>query len=167
VGDWVWLHLNHHIASAICPVGQTKLGPKYFGPYAVIERIGAIAYHLQLPPNAKIHNVFHVFLKKFEGTPPAEPAPLPPIVRGRAVAQPNSVVRARPVGSSWELLVRWQEKSIAKATWEPLQQFKEDYLDVKLEDELFCQEGVVLWTPLIDSMLGGTGKPTTRVRCFG
>jgi hypothetical protein len=142
VGDWVWLYLNHRIASAIRPVGKTKLGPKYFGSYAVIERIGAVAYRLQLPPNAKIHNVFLVvFLKKFEGTPPAEPAPLPPIVCGRAVAQPDSVVRARPTGSSWELLVRWQGKSMAEATWEPLQQFKEDYPDVKLEGELFCQEG--------------------------
>jgi hypothetical protein len=50
-------------------------------------------------------------------------------------------VRARPTGSSWELLVRWQGKSMAEATWEPLQQFKEDYPDVKLEGELFCQEG--------------------------
>jgi hypothetical protein len=144
----VWLRLNHRTASAIRPVGQTKLGPKYFWPYAVMERIGVVAYRLQLLPNAKIHNVFHVvFLKKFEDTPPAEPAPLPPIVRGRAVAQPDSVVRARPAGSSWESLVRWQGKSMAEATWEPLQQFKEDYPDVKLEDELFCQEGVVLWTP--------------------
>jgi hypothetical protein len=46
VGDWVWLYLNHRIASAIRPVGKTKLGPKYFGSYAVIERIGAVAYRL-------------------------------------------------------------------------------------------------------------------------
>jgi hypothetical protein len=169
VGDWVWLRLNHRTASAICSVGQTKLSPNYFGPYEVMERIGAVAYRLQLPSKAKIHNVFHVvFLKKFKGTPPAEPTPLPPIVCGRAVAQLDSVVRARSAGSSWELLVRWQGKSMAEATWEPLQQFKEDYPNVKLEDELFCQEGVVLWTPyLVDSMLGETGRPTTRVRCIG
>jgi hypothetical protein len=142
VGDWVSLRLNHRIASAIRPVGQNKLSPKYYGPYEVMEKIGAVAYRLQLPPKAQIHNIFHVvFLKKFEGTPPAEPTPLPSIVRDRAVAQPDSVVRARSAGSSWELLVRWQGKSMAEATWEPLQQFKEDYPNVKLEDELFRQEG--------------------------
>jgi hypothetical protein len=84
-----------------------------------MERIGAVAYHLQLPPKAQIHNVFHVvFLKKFEGTPPAEPTPLPPIVRGRAVAQPDSVVRARSAGSSCELLVRWQGKKHGRSHME-------------------------------------------------
>jgi hypothetical protein len=107
-----------------------------------------------------------VFLKKFEGTPPTEPTPLPPIVRGRAVAQPDRVVRARSAGSSWEIPVQWKGKSMAEATWEPLQQFKEDYPNVKLEDELFRQEGVVLWTPSsVVSMLGDTGRSTTRIRC--
>jgi hypothetical protein len=87
IGDWVWLRLNHRVAVGICSPGQTKLGPKYFGPYAVLEKIGVVAYRLQLPPSAKIHNVFHiVFLKKFEVAPPIEQAPLSPIVRGRAVA---------------------------------------------------------------------------------
>jgi hypothetical protein len=87
-----------------------------------MEKIGAVVYRLQLPHNASIHNVFHVaFLKKFEGNPPVEQVPLPPIVRGRVVAQPNTVVRARPVGPSWELLVRWQDRTMAEATWEPLE----------------------------------------------
>jgi hypothetical protein len=47
VGDWVWLRLNHRVAAGIRSPGQTKLGPKYFGPYAVLEKIGAVAYRLQ------------------------------------------------------------------------------------------------------------------------
>jgi transcriptional regulator GlxA family with amidase domain len=35
---------------------------------------------------------------------------------------------------------------MAEATWEPVEQFKEDYPDVKLEDELFRQGGAMLWT---------------------
>lgn len=150
VGDWVWLRLNHRVAAGIRSPGQTKLGPKYFGPYAVLEKIGAVAYRLQLPPSAKIHNVFHVvFLKKFEGAPPIEQAPLPPIVRGRAVAQPDSVVRAWSTGSSSELLVRWQGRSMAEATWEPLEQCKEDYPDVSSRTSCFARGGSV-----VDSFFG-------------
>jgi hypothetical protein len=71
VGNWVWLHLNQRAATSVRGAGPSKLSAKFFGPYQVTTKIGSVSYRLQLPPNAKIHNVFHVvFLKKFEGSPP-------------------------------------------------------------------------------------------------
>jgi hypothetical protein len=37
VGDWVWLRLNHRAATAIRGGSYSKLGPKYFGPYQILE----------------------------------------------------------------------------------------------------------------------------------
>ncbi|EOX99936.1 Uncharacterized protein TCM_008970 [Theobroma cacao] len=48
-----------------------KLNPRYIGPFLVIERIGPMAYRLELPPELdRIHNVFHVsMLKKYVPDP--------------------------------------------------------------------------------------------------
>ncbi|XP_040998171.1 uncharacterized protein LOC121244215 [Juglans microcarpa x Juglans regia] len=40
-----------------------KLSPRYVGPFNVLERIGAAAYRLALPPQlSATHDVFHVSL---------------------------------------------------------------------------------------------------------
>jgi hypothetical protein len=82
--------------------------------------------------------VFHAaFLKKFEGTLPEVAPPLPQIVRGRTVPVPQAVVRAKPTGNSWELLVRWEGSSLAEATWEQLEPFKEAYPDFQKQ---YCRK---------------------------
>jgi hypothetical protein len=126
VGAWVWLRLNHRAAASVHLDDQSKLSPKHFGLYEVIEQIGKVSYKLKLPPQARIHNVFHVVsLRNFEGVPPTMTLSLPAIVRSRAVAEPEQVVHAQPTTSSWDILVQWQGWSAVEATWEPRAMFKE------------------------------------------
>ncbi|OIT33078.1 hypothetical protein A4A49_64184, partial [Nicotiana attenuata] len=76
-GDWVYVKLKPYRQSTLRLQRDHKLGRRYFGPYKVLKRIGAIAYRLEFPEAAKIHSVFHVFmLKRCIGTPDQQVTPL-------------------------------------------------------------------------------------------
>ena len=48
-----------------------KLSPRFIGPFEILERIGTVAYWLDLPPNISgVHEVFHVsMLRKYTPDP--------------------------------------------------------------------------------------------------
>ena len=60
VGDKVFLKVSPW--RKILRFGKKgKLSSRFIGPYEILERIGPMAYCLELPPKlAKLHNVFHV-----------------------------------------------------------------------------------------------------------
>jgi hypothetical protein len=59
-GDWVWLKLQQRTTVGVTTATHSKLGPKYYGPYQVLQRIDEVAYKLQLPSRARIDDVFNV-----------------------------------------------------------------------------------------------------------
>ena len=69
VGDMVFLCLHPHKKSSLKLKEHQKLAPKSYGPYTILQKIGYVAYKLELPPSSCIHLVFHVScLKKVIGT---------------------------------------------------------------------------------------------------
>lgn len=144
--DWVWLRLLHRSAASLSGHVKGELGPRYHGPYQVLDKIGSVAYHLRLPPGA-LHNVFHVgLLKKFHGEPPSSPPALPLLEHGRALPTPAKVLCASLRRDVWHVLVQWTSLDETEASWEPVEDFKKTYPDFELEDKLFREGGRdVMW----------------------
>lgn len=62
VGDLVYLGLRPYRQQSVLSRCSHKLRPRFAGPFLVIRKVGEAAY--ELPPEARIHNVFHVFVLK-------------------------------------------------------------------------------------------------------
>ena len=69
IGDWVFLRLQPYKQMSLKKSKKdNKLSPKYYGPYKVLQKIGTMAYKLELPTTSQVHLVFHVScLKKVIG----------------------------------------------------------------------------------------------------
>ncbi|CAL2278126.1 unnamed protein product [Prunus armeniaca] len=91
-----------------------KLLPKFYGPYEILEKLGPVAYKLQLPTGCKIHPVFHVScLKKHLGTHVTPSLTLPRITEDGIVQdEPLTILERKLVkrgnAARVDVLVHWK-----------------------------------------------------------
>src|SRR3954462_5710284 len=112
-----------------------KLAPRYIGPFRVLERVGPVAYRLELPPQfAAMHEVLHVSSLKDYGHDPShvldysdlsvredltyEDRPI------RIVYRKEQVLRNKV---SHLVKVLWRHHGLEEATWETETRMRDDY----------------------------------------
>ena len=94
VSDMVFLRLRPYKQSSLKFKGRRKMAPKFYGPYKVLQKIGSVAYKLELPPSSRIHLVFHVScLKKVIGTNFRAQTSLPKLDNeGSIILEPEAIL---------------------------------------------------------------------------
>ena len=123
VGDMVYLRLVPYRLQSLAAHSYHKLLPKFYGPYEILEKLGPVAYKLQLPTGCKIHPVFHVScLKKHLGTHVTPSLTLPRITEDGIVQdEPLAILERKLVkrgnAAGVDVLVHWKGHTPEDATW--------------------------------------------------
>ncbi|RVW76748.1 Transposon Tf2-12 polyprotein [Vitis vinifera] len=149
IGDLVLLKLHPYRQHSVFKRAHQKLANRFYGPFPVEQKLGKVAYRLSLPPEAKIHPVFHVsLLKKYVGTSLPALVDLPPISdEGQFQVTPEKVVNTRWIkrGTKFieESLVQWKNLPVEDATWEDTQMLKHQFSTLNLEDKVPLMGGSI------------------------
>jgi hypothetical protein len=164
IGEWVFVKLRAHRQKSVVNRINPKLSARYFGPYPVVERIGAVAYKLKLPDGSRVHPVFHVsLLKKAVGSYNEEET-LPDDLDGEKdnnPYEPDQVLAQRTVLVQGEevkqVLVQWRGQNIEEATWEDAVMLTSQFPHFTLEDKDVLSDGG------IDGNRGSTIGPSVSL----
>lgn len=142
VGDHVLLKLQPYAQQSVVNRPYPKLSYKFFGPFQILERIGPVAYKLELPAAAQVHPVFHVSqLKPFQANYSPVFSELPVATDFAAVSPvPAAILQRRLVrkgnAATPQVLVQWAHLPLDAATWEDYYVLKQRYPNADLwEDE--------------------------------
>jgi hypothetical protein len=157
VGDSVFLKLQPYVQTSLAPRAHQKLSFEYFGPYVVLERVGSVAYKLDLPPASSVHPVFHVSLLK--------PAPsskyqvsssLPEVEDGLQV--PEDILQhrlhQRRDGLVAQVLVKWSNLDADLATWEDMEALRQRFPFAPAWGHAGAQGGGVTTPPCLRAAMG-------------
>lgn len=136
-GDCVYLRLQPYRQNSVAFRKNLKLSPRYYGPFHIIEWVGAVSYKLKLLEGSKIHSVFHVSnLKEKLGEQDKMNPELPHLdVTDSINPIPQAILDRRTRRRKEEVLIHWQGLSPADATWEEVEGLRIRFPNLSLEDK--------------------------------
>jgi hypothetical protein len=130
LNELVYVKIQPYVQSSLAQRSNQKLSFKFFGPYRTLERIGLVAYRLELPASSSVHPVFHVSqLKKSVGAQHSLTA-VPP---SDAVlwSVPERILQTRTIQkgthSTAQALIKWSNLPSSLATWEDLEFLRQQF----------------------------------------
>ncbi|XP_057438204.1 transposon Tf2-1 polyprotein isoform X3 [Lotus japonicus] len=149
VGEWVFLKLRPHRQHSVVKRINQKLAARFYGPFQIETKIGAVAYKLKLPDDSKIHPVFHVsLLKKAIGSSQVQgQLPRDLEIEEMTDIYPESIIGTRTIrqgdGEVHQSLIKWNHKSLDDVTWEDNAVLAGQFPDFCLEDKAVSEgEGI-------------------------
>ena len=116
-----------------------------------MEKIGSVAYKLELPRITSIHRVFHVSqLKKLIGPHEnAQPTIQHINVKFEWKSIPEEVLEYRQNKTEqWEVLTKWEGLPLHEATWESYEEMHRLYPTLHLEDKVNLKGGSNVRPPI-------------------
>jgi hypothetical protein len=139
VGDWVFLKIQPYRQGSVMYRKNFKLNPRYYGPYQVIEWIGAVAYKLKLPEGRAVHPVFHVSLLRTKVGEVAIVSQALPIVdeEGRVKVYPVTILERKLMKKDNRAmvagLIQWSNSFPEDATWEELTEIQLQFPEFSID----------------------------------
>jgi hypothetical protein len=138
-GDLVFVKLRPYRQNSVLGRRVHKLSKRFYGPFKLIKAIGEVAFELELPPNSKIHPVFHVSQLKpcFDNNTatlelPTEAIDNQPCIQRLAVLDWKN----NELNDQIEVLIQWKGLFPEDATWENYEDIKATYPAFDLEDKV-------------------------------
>ncbi|XP_070009804.1 uncharacterized protein [Nicotiana sylvestris] len=112
-----------------------KLSPRYVRLYGIIQRIGQVAYKLELPPKMSlVHPVFHVSMLKKVVEDPFAIMPIEAIEVNKELSYEEILVaildrqvlklKNKEIAS---IKVLWRNQQVEEATWDAEEEMRKKY----------------------------------------
>ncbi|KAM1760325.1 hypothetical protein ACFX12_003211 [Malus domestica] len=134
IGDWVFLKLSPW--RGVVRFGKKgKLSLRYIRPYRITERVGEVAYKLEvLLELSKVHDVFHVSMLRHYVSNPSHVIPPQPLDINSDLTydeKPITILDWKDKilrNKTMRLMkVLWRNHSVEEANWETEERMKEMY----------------------------------------